>query len=50
VEKIAFIHDKTPTTSGWTYGHELGRCHVEKVFAGKVKTEAYYDSMDGDPA
>jgi basic membrane lipoprotein Med (substrate-binding protein (PBP1-ABC) superfamily) len=50
VEKIAFIHDKTPTTSGWTYGHELGRCHVEMVFAGKVKTEAYYDSMDGDPA
>ena len=32
--KVAFLHDKAPETSGWTYGHELGRRHLERVFAG----------------
>lgn len=47
--KAAFIYDKTPETSGWTYGHELGRQHVEKVFGEKVRTTAYENAMDHDP-
>ena len=42
----AFIHDKNSNESGWTYGHELGRQHVEKVFNGKIKTEVYEYAMD----
>ncbi len=42
---IAFIHDKTSKTSGWTYGHELGRLHLEQKFAGKLTTSSY-DNVD----
>ena len=47
--KVAFLHDKTPEVSGWTYGHELGRRHLERVFGGEVATTAYCDAMEGDP-
>lgn len=43
---VAFIYDKTPEESGWTYGHELGRLHVEKVFGRKIVTKAYEYAMD----
>lgn len=49
ITKAAFIYDKTPETSGWTYGHELGRQHVEKIFGKKVQTTAYENVMDHDP-
>lgn len=39
--KVAFLNAKTPQTSGWTYGHELGRRHVEKVFGEQIITTAY---------
>ena len=42
---VAFIHDKTPEESGWTYGHELGREHVEKAFDGKIITKSYNYAM-----
>lgn len=41
VLKAAFIYDKTIETSGWTYGHELGRMYLENVMEGAVKTLAY---------
>jgi basic membrane lipoprotein Med (substrate-binding protein (PBP1-ABC) superfamily) len=44
--KVAFIHDKTPAFSGWTYGHELGRAHIEQVFHGEIETTAYFNAMD----
>jgi basic membrane lipoprotein Med (substrate-binding protein (PBP1-ABC) superfamily) len=48
--KVAFIHDKTPAASGWTYSHELGREHVERVFRGELETTAYFNAMDAaDP-
>lgn len=47
--KVAFIYDKTPTTSGWTYGHELGRQHVQKVFDGKIITTAYENAVKYHP-
>jgi basic membrane lipoprotein Med (substrate-binding protein (PBP1-ABC) superfamily) len=46
--KVAFIHDKDPASSGWTYGHELGRQHVEQAFKGELKTTAYFNAMDAE--
>ncbi len=46
--KVAFIYDKTPETSGWTYGHELGRQHVERVLKGQVETTSYADAIPLD--
>lgn len=39
--KIAFLHDKTMETSSWTYGHELGRQHLNQVFGAQVETVCY---------
>ena len=39
--KIAFINDKTPSTSSWTYAHELGRMHLEQTFSDNVRTIRY---------
>ena len=47
--KVAFIHDEDAKRSGWTYGHELGRQHVERVFHGEIKTAAYYDALATNP-
>lgn len=44
--RVAFVHDKTAEESGWTYAHELGRLHVEKVFGDKIITKAYEYAMD----
>lgn len=49
VRKVAFLYDKSPGISGWVLGHELGRQHVQRVFAGKIETAAYPDAMEGDP-
>ena len=46
--RVAFIHDKSPALSGWTYGHELGREHVQRVFGQKIETAAYFNALDGD--
>ncbi len=48
--RVAFINDKSPSDSGWTYGHELGRLHVQQVFHGHITTTAYHDAMAGDPS
>lgn len=45
--KIAFIYPKTTESSRWTYGHELGRVHLEDSFYGKLKT-CVYDHADSD--
>lgn len=39
--KIAFIYEKTPGTSAWTYAHELGRLYLEQVFSEEVHTVSY---------
>lgn len=49
VMKVAFIHDRSPETSGWTYGHEMGRAHLEGAFYGEIQTSAYFNALDGDP-
>lgn len=47
VLKIAFIYEKTATSSAWTYAHELGRLHLEQTFPGQVET-IYYDNITKD--
>lgn len=41
--KVAFIYEKTATSSAWTYAHELGRMHLEQKFPEEVST-IYYDN------
>ena len=48
-KQVAFIYDKTSETSGWVYGHELGRQYIQKVFDGKVITSAYENASEKDP-
>ncbi len=45
---VAFVYDKTPQRSGWTYSHELGRHHVDKVFGDQIVTTAYMDAVGPD--
>lgn len=47
--QVAFVHDKNPVTSGWTYGHELGRLYTQKVFDGMVTTQVYDDALEKNP-
>ena len=49
LQRVAFINDKSPSSSGWTNGHELGRLHVQQVFNGQILTTAYHDAMAGNP-
>ena len=46
LKKVAFIYDKTPELSGWTYAHELGRQHVNCVFDGQLETTVYPYAME----
>ncbi len=45
--KVAFIYEKTPTSSAWTYAHELGRLHLEQTFPEEVST-LYYENVTLD--
>lgn len=42
--KIAFLYEKTAASSAWTYGHELGRLHLEQMFPEEVETY-YYENV-----
>lgn len=42
--KIAFIHTKTVETSSWTYGHDLGRSHLEQALDGQIVTQSYFQA------
>ncbi len=39
--KVAFVYDRSPSTSDWNYGHELGRKHLEDSFPNQIHTTAY---------
>ncbi|XCP84102.1 BMP family ABC transporter substrate-binding protein [Roseburia hominis] len=42
--KIAFIYEKTPGSSAWTYGHELGRMQLDQTFPEEVSTVCYNET------
>ncbi len=46
--KVAFLYEKTPTSSAWTYGHELGRLHLEQTFSDEVETICFTDITKND--
>lgn len=45
-QHVAFIHEKTSKTSGWTYSHELGRMHLEEAFADQISTTCYNNATE----
>ena len=48
--KVAFVHERTPSTSSWTSQHEFGRTQLDTVFEGKVETAAYFNAVPGKNA
>lgn len=44
--KAAFIYEKTPGTSAWTYAHELGRLYLEQTFPDEVSTVCYENGTE----
>ena len=38
--RCAFLYNRSPQTSGWTYWHELGRKALEEMFGKRVETTA----------
>ena len=48
--KVAFVHERTPSTSSWTSQHEFGRTQLDTVFEGKVETAAYFNAIPGKNA
>lgn len=45
--RVAFLHEKNSTTSGWTYGHEFGRHQLDDTFGDRIITTAYNDIQVG---
>ena len=41
--RVAFVNNRSPQVSGWTYWHELGKNRVETVFGDKVETRMVSD-------
>lgn len=39
--RAAFVYEKTPGTSAWTYAHELGRLYLEQTFPEELSTVCY---------
>lgn len=39
--KVAFVNNKSVQQSGWVYGHELGRMHLDNVFGDKIETARF---------
>lgn len=48
--RIAFIHDRSPEDSSWTYSHELGRHYLDDALAGRVITSAYITNGNSEEA
>ncbi|MDO5156024.1 MAG: BMP family ABC transporter substrate-binding protein [Eubacteriales bacterium] len=49
-KKVAFVYDKNPSTSNWTYGHELGRLHLDDAMGDLIDTESFIISDIDDHA
>lgn len=42
--EVAFIHQRNPSSSVWTKGHDDGRIHLEQVLPGRVTVRSYFDA------
>ena len=48
--KIAFLHDKDPESSFWTWSHEQGRLALQEALGERVETVSRFNMLQGDPA
>lgn len=48
--KIAFVNSKSPEKSAWTYGHEIGRNHLDNIFGSQITTKAFNDVPEDEKA
>ena len=48
--KIAFLHDKDPDSSFWTWSHEQGRLAVQEALGDRVETVSRFNVLQNDPA
>ena len=46
--RAAFLHDKDPESSYWTYAHEQGRLAAQEALAGRVETKSVYRMLERD--
>lgn len=44
--KAAFIYEKTPGTSAWTYAHDLGRQYLEQTFPEELTTVCFENGTE----
>ena len=43
--KAAFLHDKDPQSSFWTYAHEQGRLAAQMALEGRVETQSCFNML-----
>jgi basic membrane protein A len=48
--KIGFVYVSPVGSAGWTYQHDLGRQHIEKAYAGKIRTSFVESVPEGADA
>jgi basic membrane lipoprotein Med (substrate-binding protein (PBP1-ABC) superfamily) len=48
--KVAFLNERTPATSAWTYAHDFGRSQLEETFGNRVETLSFNDVLVGEDA
>lgn len=48
--KIAFVNARDPEVSMWTYGHEIGRNHLENIFQDRIETKAFNNIPEDERA
>ena len=46
--RIAFIHDRAPEESSWSYSHELGRHYLDNTFDDSIITCSYLAGKESD--
>lgn len=46
--KVAFLHDKDPESSFWTYSHERGRLRVQETLGERVETTSRFHMLQED--
>ena len=46
--RVAFLHDKDPESSYWTYAHEQGRLEAQEALGAKVETRSVYRMLERD--
>ncbi len=46
--RIAFIHDRAPEESSWSYSHELGRHYLDNIFDDSIITCSYLAGKESD--